>query len=153
MTRNGEEVAMKMKDVRVWKLDQARSSGLLALLKKGSEGRTNRKVIYKGWMIEDEDMLNVNLWRDGVDKAWCKFDIEPGLFIERARLDKNMYSDPIWYPDGMPILFISSHNTKGFEATDWLLNLLEHCTEKRVSLKCPSNPHDLSVCKLGSMAE
>jgi hypothetical protein len=104
-------------------------------------------------MIEDEDMMNVALWRDGVSKAWCKFDVEPGLFTERARLDKNMYADPMWYPDGLPLLFISAHNTKGFEATDWLLNLLEHCSEKRFTLQCPENQDDKRICKVGSTAE
>merc|ERR1719323_89970 len=43
---------------------------------------------YRGWMAEDEDMLNVMLWKAGVRKNWCKFDLEPGLFIQPVQTNE-----------------------------------------------------------------
>jgi len=137
-----------------WRLQDASSIGLLALLKAGETSQVARDVRYRGWMIEDEDMLNVNLWRDGADKAWCKFDLEPSLFLQRYGLDKKIYADPQWYPDGVPLLFLSSHNTKNFESTDWLLALLARCSKVPKRLRCPGrNQNDLDICKAGSAHE
>lgn len=141
-------------DMRVWSLPDAPSKGLMQLLHAGEKGQTVRRAVPSIWMSEDEDMMNVGLWRDGVDKAWCKFDLEPGLFINRYGLERSLYSDPQWYPDGVPLLFLSSHNTKNFEATDWLLMLLARCSKVPPKLRCP-NPtrNDLPICRAGSSVE
>mmetsp|Transcript_149578 Transcript_149578/g.479476 ORF Transcript_149578/g.479476 Transcript_149578/m.479476 type:complete len:511 (+) Transcript_149578:302-1834(+) len=124
MGRSGSGQAIK-----AWKLQDVSRGGLMSILRAGGTSQESRAGNYQGWMIEDEDMLNVNLWRDGAAKAWCKFDLEPSLFLTRPFLQKNMYFDPQWYPDGVPLVFFSSHNTKNFESTDWLLTLLTQCTE------------------------
>lgn len=142
------------KRLRVWNLSEANSIGLLEVLRRGDQSRGERPSSYKGWMIEDEDMLNVALWRDGVDKAWCKFDLEPDLFLTRFGLDQKMYNDPQWYPDGVPLLFLSSHNTKNFETTDWLLAVLSQCARRPQGLRCSASKGDhWKVCKVSSKEE
>lgn len=137
---------------RVWDLAKAQQQGILEVLKH-PEDRVERRVDYGFWMSEDEDMLNINLWRDGAKKDWCKFDLEPGLFIERYSLEKPLYWDPTWYPDGIPVAFISSHNTKNFEATDWLLKVLELCDNYGKGVKTEKCSNSLDICRAGSGAE
>lgn len=129
---------MRGQQLEVWNLSAAVQDGSLAMLR--NKQRFARHVSYQAWMIEDEDMLNVNLWRDGANKTWCKFDLEPGLFLQGYEMEKKLYWDPLWFPDGLPVLFLSSHNTKNFEATDWLLKLLEVCSNNGQGpgkLNCP----------------
>ena len=55
------------------------------------------------FMNEDEDQLNIMLWRHKANKLWCKWDLEPDLFP--AFLDgpthrlgsSDMYADSRWY--------------------------------------------------------
>merc|ERR1719291_249555 len=80
-------------------------------------------------MNEDEDMLNVLLWRAGVTKAWCKFDNYPQLFLKAGNLPADLYQDPRWYPTGLPLILLSAHATKDVDYTDWMLSFLVRCSE------------------------
>lgn len=75
---------------------------------------------------EDEDLLNVLLWRNNATKQWCKWDVEPALFEDFLGLSTNQptYSDTVWYKSGIPLVFIGMHNTKDPIATDKLLGRL-----------------------------
>lgn len=115
--------------IRVWNLTEiAGKQGLRAVLDGGH--RQERVVLRETWMEEDEDMLNVALWRAGVQKAWCKFDNYPQLYVKGREIPPDLYRDSRWYPEGLPILFYSSHATKDFEYTDWLVTLLVHCDQR-----------------------
>lgn len=111
--------------IQVWNMTEAMQHGLAKVLKDGR--KEARKARFQTWMREDEDMLNVAFWRAGLHKAWCKFDNYPQLFFQGLNLPKDLYSDAKWYPDGIPLIFYSSHATKDFEATDWLVTVLAHC--------------------------
>uniref|UniRef100_A0A7S0FC88 Nucleotide-diphospho-sugar transferase domain-containing protein n=2 Tax=Pyrodinium bahamense TaxID=73915 RepID=A0A7S0FC88_9DINO len=98
------------------------------------------------WMMEDEDMLNVMLWKHNVTKAWCKFDLEPSLYMER--LPSRLYDDPYWYPAGLPVLFFSAHNTKHIGETDELLTLMARCADPvlRAQVRCPAGGVQRQSC-------
>jgi len=75
--------------------------------------------------MEDEDMLNVGLWSEGVSKQWCKFDIPfPGdfrLFKEQVTNGPQTYPDTKWFPRGIPLAFYSAHAAKDpQESFQWL---------------------------------
>merc|ERR1719188_2847458 len=145
------------KSFMAWRLPEARERGLSALLEQGSLAKAVRQVVPAMWMQEDEDMLNVASWRDGVEKQWCKFDLEPGLYTMRYGLEQDIYMDPYWYPNGVPVLFLSSHNTKKFAETDWLLALLTLCRSRPAS-QCPSPKRQFlddvpPRCRFGTPAE
>eukprot|EP00434_Breviolum_minutum_P005690 symbB.v1.2.005013.t1/scaffold288.1/size478366/43 len=111
-----------------------------------------REARYGSFMLEDEDMLNVGLWRDMAKKEWCKFDLEWALFKERLEVaDKNM-ADSKWYPDGVPLVYISMHNTKQFEVTDWLLSWLARCFQLNPVCR-DKGKGPLPVCQEDSSAE
>jgi len=138
-------------DFKVWDLAKARDIGLLAVLNQSK--RTKRSARMAPFMMEDEDMFNVGLWRDSAAKDWCKFDLEWGLFKDRLQIGDNVYWDSKWYPNGLPIVFISMHNTKQFEQTDWLLSLLAKCDKERPELSCPPYKHAPRYCEAGSTDE
>merc|ERR1719259_501146 len=92
--------------------------------------RQRREVNLRIWMREDEDMFNVALWRARANKSWCKFDNFPELFLSGYEMPADLYRDAKWYPDGIPAVFYSSHATKDFEFTDWLVTLLARCSGK-----------------------
>jgi len=134
-----ERLAASMRSaasIQAWKLQDAPKRGVLALLEGGQKAKEPRAVKAQGFMREDEDMLNVALWRDNSRKDWCKFDLEWGLFKDGQKLDRTLYWDKKWYPDGVPVVFISMHNTKQFESTDWLLSLLAKCDKEKPKLSC-----------------
>uniref|UniRef100_A0A7S4V1A1 Uncharacterized protein n=1 Tax=Alexandrium monilatum TaxID=311494 RepID=A0A7S4V1A1_9DINO len=108
---------------------------------------------HQRWMDEDEDMLNVELWQHGVDKAWCKFDLEPGLYADSLQAD--MYSDPHWYPAGVPLLFFGAHNTKRVEETDWLLTIMSRCAERKAerASRCPRSDSEACQRRLARPSE
>jgi len=137
--------------IDVWNLPEAQSKGLLQVLEAGRTA--NRKAKQEAFMNEDEDMMNVALWRDGVTKDWCKYDLEWGLYKDRMKLDKRMYWDTKWYPDGLPVIFISMHNTKPFEITDWLLSLYARCDIEPPKLSCPPGHQAPRFCEAGSTDE
>lgn len=141
---------------RVSDLGRVNSSfSLRELLKLGEEAKVPRHVEMSNAMWEDEDMMNVNLWRHAVSKAWCKFDLEPNLFLLRKSMDKTLFFDPKWYPEGVPVLFLSMHNTKNFDPSDWLLHLLEICKDGVEELECPNIQTEfmLPLCRVGVLEE
>ncbi|CAE8598659.1 unnamed protein product, partial [Polarella glacialis] len=88
--------------------------------------------------------------------SWCKFDLEPELYTYRNWLSRRLYPDPKWYPDGIPVMFYSVHNTKDFEKTDQLLTILAQCSLPEVikKSKCSSSEAALPVsCRLGTSEE
>ena len=131
------------------------SLNVLDLVRRGTRAKVKRHVEMSNAMWEDEDMMNVNLWRHSVSKAWCKFDLEPNLFLLQKSLDKNLFYDPKWYPHGLPVLFLSIHNTKNFDPSDWLLHLLEICKDGvEGPLECPAkSPFMMQVCRVGTKEE
>ncbi|CAE7219870.1 folE [Symbiodinium natans] len=141
----------------VFDLEQVRETGIsvVALVRKGDKAKVKRHVEMSNAMWEDEDMMNVNLWRHKVNNSWCKFDLEPNLFLLRRSLDKRMYFDPKWYPDGMPVLFLSIHNTKNFDPADLLLRLMELCQNGVEDLECPAKDSEfmMPICRAGVQQE
>merc|ERR1712217_430546 len=126
-----------------------------SLLKQGADARSSSVVSYEPYMLEDEDMLNVQLWSFNATKQWCKFDLEPTLYTIRRRLELRQYYDPRWYPDGIPLQFISAHNTKNFEPTDTLLMLLAQCQKEQFVFRssCPQSNIVPKQCEMGSYHE
>ena len=141
----------------VFDLEQVQETGIsvLDLVRKGEKAKVKRHVEMSNAMWEDEDMMNVNLWRHKVNNSWCKFDLEPNLFLLRRSLDKKLYFDPKWYPDGMPVLFLSIHNTKNFDPADLLLRLMELCQNGVEDLECPSKESEfmMPICRVGVQQE
>jgi len=136
----------------VWDLNAAKDKGFMEVLNQNK--KIPRQVRYGAFMVEDEDMMNVGLWRDGVTKQWCKYDLEWGLFGMRYDLDRRLYYDNKWYPDGIPVIFTSMHNTKRFEETDWLLSLLAKCArDPKAASKCKQGRFAPGFCKEGSSEE
>lgn len=89
-----------------------------------------------------------------MEKQWCKYDIEFALFRQRKDMDRTLYWDAYWYPDGIPVLFTSMHNTKRFEEIDWLLYMLAICDKRRPRVtSCPVGRHAPAYCKEGSVEE
>lgn len=81
------------------------------------------KPIPSRFFSEDEDLLNVLLWRNNATKQWCKWDVEFALYEDYLSMNTNMptYQDSVWYKSGIPLVFIGMHNTKDPIATDKLL--------------------------------
>eukprot|EP00933_Yihiella_yeosuensis_P033782 TRINITY_DN27420_c0_g1_i1.p1 TRINITY_DN27420_c0_g1~~TRINITY_DN27420_c0_g1_i1.p1 ORF type:complete len:729 (-),score=126.08 TRINITY_DN27420_c0_g1_i1:617-2803(-) len=141
--------------IKVWDLELTRSDKtLFQILKLGEKAKAKRLAEMTNFMWEDEDMFNVNLWKHKVTKTWCKFDLEPALYTFRRGMNDNIYFDPKWYPDGLPILFLSMHNTKNTIPTDWLLKVLEICKDGRKELDCPPPDQNvLQMCRIGRPEE
>jgi hypothetical protein len=137
--------------IKVWNLKAATTDGLLAVFDQRNQN--DRAVKMAQFMQEDEDMLNIALWRDDVTKQWCKYDLEFGLFAQGKDMDRTLYWDASWYPDGLPIIFTSMHNTKRFEETDWLLTMIALCHRDKPTLSCPKKGGMPSYCKAGSSDE
>lgn len=81
-------VEQRITEMQAWNLLEAADRGLMEVLRSGARMQVERKVQPQAWMVEDEDMLNVNLWRDGAQKAWCKFDLEPSLYLMRYAVEE-----------------------------------------------------------------
>lgn len=75
------------------------------------------------YMGEDEDLLNILLWRYKALKLWCKWDVDPGVY-EDYLLQKSPdpMKDTKWFPNGIPKVFLGIHNTKNTVDTDNLLS-------------------------------
>ena len=82
-------------------------------------------------------------------QEWCKFDLEWALFKERWQLDPKPMQDSKrvpelfremasaerwppacnsngrWYPDGVPVVYLSMHNTKQFASNSSYKAMLE----------------------------
>jgi len=88
----------------------------------GSRPRPNPSIYNR----EDEDLLNILLWRYKAHKQWCKWDLEPSIyqdFVNGASRLETM-KDTRWYPDGVPLVLLSMHNTKNTIETDKLLHTI-----------------------------
>jgi len=75
------------------------------------------------YMREDEDLLNILLWRYGQHKLWCKWDLEKGLynnFLSGKVWDE--MKDTRWFPSGVPLVFLAMHNTKEVVDSDNVLH-------------------------------
>jgi len=78
------------------------------------------------YMSEDEDLLNILLWRHKAPKQWCKWDVEPGLYRSflAQSTSQTMMPDKKWYPGGVPLVYLTMHNTKETVETDKLLKTM-----------------------------
>ena len=142
--------------VRLWTLSNLLPLDVADMLNSGTKAQQVREVKLQHWMVEDEDMLNVELWMANATKAWCKFDLEPDTYLSRFWITKKVYSDPRWYPDGVPLMFFSVHNTKRFDRTDKLLTILARCSDPSFvnQSRCSTNMKDLPTpCQMESLKE
>lgn len=142
--------------VKLWQLS-ATGTDIRQLLPAGDNGRYTRAATFEKWMYSDEPMMNVLLWMADAKKAWCKFDLEPYTFMTGPELGKTTYADPKWYPDGLPLAFISAHNTKNTKETDLLLTLLVRCMAPGAQVHCPIDSSERrasnSRCAYGKLKE
>ena len=109
-------------DTLLARLDQAHWF-LLPRTRNGPLGKYGKpERTPEQFMHEDEDMLNVLLWRHEARKMWCKFDLEPDLFAElydKGHPPSNyMYDDAKWFKDGVPLVFLTMHNAKDASRID-----------------------------------
>lgn len=140
---------------KVWDLHADRPMDLPTLLSRGTAGRVERQCINERWMYSDEPMLNVHLWKANATRHWCKMDLEPDLYLA-ANLPSNFYWDRKWYPDGIPLMFYSVHNTKRFPETLVLLAYLDACvhTGGPIDDSCAHmSPEAQQICTLSSPQE
>ena len=87
------------------------------------EGAERNPDVY---MAEDEDLLNIMLWRYKALKLWCKWDVEPDIFQKMLAQDTNQETmrDGKWFPDGIPLVILTMHNTKHTVVIDKMLGKL-----------------------------
>lgn len=138
---------------RVWDLRADDPTMYLpALLRTGVDGRVERQCVSKRWMYSDEPMLNVHLWKANATRHWCKMDLEPGLYTTQS-IPRRFYWDRKWYPDGIPLMFYSAHNTKRFPETLVLLAFLKACEQSAESTGGSCEQFDHAVCSLTSPQE
>jgi hypothetical protein len=77
------------------------------------------------YMGEDEDLLNILLWRYVAHKQWCKWDVDPGVYEDYLhQKSPDPMVDTRWYPAGIPKVFLAIHNTKNTQDTDRLLSTM-----------------------------
>eukprot|EP00419_Tripos_fusus_P055867 CAMPEP_0172802802 /NCGR_PEP_ID=MMETSP1075-20121228/4097_1 /TAXON_ID=2916 /ORGANISM="Ceratium fusus, Strain PA161109" /LENGTH=438 /DNA_ID=CAMNT_0013641119 /DNA_START=56 /DNA_END=1372 /DNA_ORIENTATION=- len=80
---------------------------------------------------EDEDLLNVALWREGATKAWCMYQmggvgfVWENYFPEHAPGPSPFYGEPRFFPHGVPLGFFFSHAEKELGKVDQALEMLE----------------------------
>eukprot|EP00403_Amphidinium_massartii_P024364 CAMPEP_0178393228 /NCGR_PEP_ID=MMETSP0689_2-20121128/12079_1 /TAXON_ID=160604 /ORGANISM="Amphidinium massartii, Strain CS-259" /LENGTH=695 /DNA_ID=CAMNT_0020013813 /DNA_START=80 /DNA_END=2164 /DNA_ORIENTATION=- len=139
--------------VRPFNLDNKAKTGInmleQALGPNPLELRQPKRAIWEKWMNRDETSMNVYLWKAGAEKAWCKFDLEPCLYFRgKIGLPEKLYNDNKWYPDGLPIVFWSMHNTKAVFGTAKVLKLIEYCMspEVRAWTNCTNTPQTWRTC-------
>lgn len=156
MIRIGSQIG---KEVLVWKYFQepgwwAKSNtDMLQLLQQGQAGRIKKKYGREQWMSSDEPALNACYWLVGATKTWCKMDLEPDLWPKQANLKSDMMKDPKWFKEGVPLMFYSAHNTKGFSKTDLLVTLLAQCIRDDFYKKAKCPGQRMAECDLGGGAE
>jgi len=79
------------------------------------------------YLAEDEDLLNIMLWRYQALKQWCKWDVEPDIFDRYLKQETNGQEtmiDTKWYPEGVPLVIVTMHNTKHTVVIDKMLGRL-----------------------------
>jgi len=86
---------------------------------------------------EDEDLLNVALWREGASKAWCAYQMGGVSFLwenyfpEHAPGPSPYYNDPRFFPAGVPLGFFFSHAEKEVGKVDKALAMIEEHHHQR----------------------
>uniref|UniRef100_A0A7S0B1H8 Uncharacterized protein n=1 Tax=Pyrodinium bahamense TaxID=73915 RepID=A0A7S0B1H8_9DINO len=98
-----------------------------------------RWLLQQGW-IEDEDLLNVGLWAEGVTKQWCKYDTpSPSDFTtylqQRVQNGGMLGPDSKWYPHGIAYIFFTAHDAKKPEESyGFLKKLWDDSDDKRKAI-------------------
>lgn len=147
------------KPVSVWKIFKEpgylgrKGSDMMQLLQLGQFGRVQLKFEIEKWMSSDEPSLNACLWLVGATKTWCKMDLEPKLFLQQDNIHSPHKPDPKWFPDGIPILFYSAHNTKNGTKGAILLDLIEKCRHINLFKKVPCTAERIPECDIGEERE
>jgi hypothetical protein len=81
-------------------------------------------------MTEDEDLLNILLWRYRARKQWCKWDPMMDQYQNYLAQDAvgngfNMQlHDNVWFPDGIPLQFLTMHHTKDTVLADSIVHTI-----------------------------
>jgi len=77
---------------------------------------------------EDEDLLNVALWKEGATKEWCAFQTGgvqfpwENLYAQHPPGPTPWYEDTRYYPAGVPVAFFFGHAEKDLKRVDEALN-------------------------------
>merc|ERR1712224_228515 len=58
------------------------------------------------------------------------------------------YADPRFYPDGVPLVFLSMHNTKNSKLTDFLLSVLLLCENPAFRSRGKCTKKTLNKCNI-----
>lgn len=79
--------------------------------------------------IEDEDLMNVALWAtSGATKQWCKYDImQPDdfdMYMMQQEGNDTLFADSKYYPQGIPLVFLTAHAAKLPLISHWWLGRL-----------------------------
>merc|ERR1719399_1385831 len=88
--------------------------------------------------VEDEDVLNVGLWAEGVSKQWCKFDITSpsdfeGMYMVQ-KMERPLFQDSKYYPKGIAYIFYTAHDAKDPKVSYNLLQELWEPSERRQAI-------------------
>lgn len=81
-------------------------------------------------VAEDEDLLNVALWREGATKSWCAFQtgginfLWENLYPQHPPGPYPYYEDPRYFPGGVPVAFYFGHAEKDPAHIDRALKFL-----------------------------
>mmetsp|Transcript_51109 Transcript_51109/g.121428 ORF Transcript_51109/g.121428 Transcript_51109/m.121428 type:complete len:726 (-) Transcript_51109:74-2251(-) len=140
------------REIKLFRFDGTKDMDMRHMLEVAPQGKETRKAIVERWMISDEPMLNVLLWKAGVTKQWCKYDLEPALYTRGYGLNPATHADPHWFPDGVPLIFYSMHNTKNDKEIDLLISLSIFCHDPKIKAQTNCQEKDaLEHCKLGKV--
>mmetsp|Transcript_6062 Transcript_6062/g.14491 ORF Transcript_6062/g.14491 Transcript_6062/m.14491 type:complete len:714 (-) Transcript_6062:48-2189(-) len=137
-------------EIALWRLSPLDDVDMQKVLSNGLKDK--HKAVVEKWMVSDEPMMNVLLWMAGATKAWCKFDLEPTLYTKGKNLKPTIYADKRWYPDGLPLIFYSMHNTKNPKETDLLVTLLIYCTRSDIRARMKCQPEQQCHERLDTLA-
>mmetsp|Transcript_5819 Transcript_5819/g.13855 ORF Transcript_5819/g.13855 Transcript_5819/m.13855 type:complete len:734 (+) Transcript_5819:119-2320(+) len=145
-------IVMVGKEIRLFRFDGSQDMDMQHMLDIAPSGKEVRRAIIERWMISDEPMLNVLLWKAKVTKQWCKYDLEPALYTRGKELNPGTHADPHWYPDGVPLIFYSMHNTKNDKEIDLLISLAIFCHDPKIKAKTKCDTKQaLEHCKIGKV--
>ncbi|CAJ1373594.1 unnamed protein product [Effrenium voratum] len=90
---------------------------------------------------EDEDLLNVALWKEGATKSWCAFQtgginfLWENLYPQHPPGPSPYYDDPRYFPEGVPVAFYFGHAEKDPKHIDKALQYLAE--PSRASMSSP----------------
>jgi len=111
----------------------------MPFLAKWLNARTTHMIVdgvHAGTISEDEDLLNVALWKEKATKQWCMYQMGGTSFVwenyypQHAPGPYPFYEDPRSYPNGVPIAFYFSHAEKKIEKVDKALSMLQMNDDK-----------------------